>query len=52
MGSESKRVMLTLSETSLKRITEIGVEHDIMIESDWGIRHQNDLCARTVYIES
>ena len=37
MGSESKRVMLTLSETSLKRITEIGVEHNIMIESDWGI---------------
>ena len=34
MGSGSKRVMLTLPETPLKRIIEIGENHDILTESD------------------
>ena len=34
MGSEAKRVMLNLTETSLNRIVEIGEEHNILTESD------------------
>ena len=34
MGSEATRVMLTLPETPMKRIIEIGEDHDILTESD------------------